>query len=216
VQPLHGVEHAVLRHHRAGRPVQQRTHRPQRPPLGREDLLDVPGQRPRQREQPQRLAGGRAVDDDEVPEPGVDLLAQREQRQHLLRAGQHGELLGLQRVDAGAGQHVDEVALDVAPGALEGRLRVDLHAVQPGVDLGRRRPSGTPSASASECAGSVDSTSVLRPRAAATAAVAAEAVVLPTPPLPVKSRTRTRTDSSRTGRGGPGAGGAREAIPRSC
>src|SRR3712207_8116777 len=57
------------------------------------------------------------------------------------------------------------------------------------------------SASASECAGSVDSTSVLRPAAAAAAAVAADAVVLPTPPLPVNSRTRvvpTSGDSERS------------------
>ena len=51
-------------------------------------------------------------------------------------------------------------------------------------------PSGTSKASASECAGSVDSTIVRRPASAQRTAVAAAVVVLPTPPLPVKRRTR--------------------------
>ena len=49
----------------------------------------------------------------------------------------------------------------------------------------------TPNASASECAASVESTSVRCPAAAARAAVPAASVDLPTPPLPVKRRTRT-------------------------
>src|SRR5687768_16812145 len=49
--------------------------------------------------------------------------------------------------------------------------------------------AGTPSASASECAASVESTRVLEPDAAASAAVPAARVDLPTPPLPVKRRT---------------------------
>ena len=44
-------------------------------------------------------------------------------------------------------------------------------------------------ASASECAGSVDSTIVRAPRSAQCSAVAAAVVVLPTPPFPVKSST---------------------------
>src|SRR5436305_8365715 len=50
--------------------------------------------------------------------------------------------------------------------------------------------SGTSKASASEWAGSVDSTTVRSPSSAQRSAVAAAVVVLPTPPLPVKSRTR--------------------------
>src|SRR3954466_13209670 len=49
-------------------------------------------------------------------------------------------------------------------------------------------PSGRSNTSASECAGSVDSTSVRRPASAHASAVAAATVVLPTPPLPVNSR----------------------------
>src|SRR5215468_795280 len=54
-----------------------------------------------------------------------------------------------------------------------------------------RSPSGTSKASAKECAGSVDSTSVRAPLSAHRNAVAAATVVLPTPPLPVNSRIRT-------------------------
>ena len=50
--------------------------------------------------------------------------------------------------------------------------------------------AGTSSASASEWAASVDSTSVLWPAAALAHAVAAARVDLPTPPLPVNSRIR--------------------------
>src|SRR5688500_16844143 len=51
-------------------------------------------------------------------------------------------------------------------------------------------PSSTSNASASECAGSVDSTIVRSPSSAHRSAVAAAVVVLPTPPLPVKSKMR--------------------------
>ena len=50
--------------------------------------------------------------------------------------------------------------------------------------------SARPNASASECAGSVESTRVRFPSRAASAAVPAASVVLPTPPLPVNSITR--------------------------
>src|SRR5690606_36766176 len=54
-------------------------------------------------------------------------------------------------------------------------------------------PSSQSRASASECAGSVDSASVRSPASAQRSAVAAAVVVLPTPPLPVKSRMRALT-----------------------
>src|SRR4051794_31086670 len=51
-------------------------------------------------------------------------------------------------------------------------------------------PTGTPNASASECAASVERTSVRAPRRAASVAVPAAEVVLPTPPLPVNRMIR--------------------------
>src|SRR5438045_8808873 len=55
-----------------------------------------------------------------------------------------------------------------------------------------RSPSGTSNASASECAGSVETTTVRSPASDARNAVAAATVVLPTPPLPVNSRMRMK------------------------
>ena len=60
--------------------------------------------------------------------PASGQLAHRQQRQHLVDAGQHGELVGGDRVDAAAGEHVDQEALHVTPGRLEPQLGVDLHA----------------------------------------------------------------------------------------
>src|SRR5215216_1569995 len=51
-------------------------------------------------------------------------------------------------------------------------------------------PIGSPKASASECAASVESTNVRSPRAAASVAVPAADVVFPTPPLPVNRMIR--------------------------
>src|SRR3954453_11685291 len=56
-------------------------------------------------------------------------------------------------------------------------------------------PTAVRNASASEWAGSVESTSVRLPAAAAPAAVPAAAGVLPTPPLPVNRMMRTRKDA---------------------
>ena len=51
-------------------------------------------------------------------------------------------------------------------------------------------PSGTSKESASECAMSVEITSVRCPRSAARSAVAAATLVFPTPPLPVYTMIR--------------------------
>ena len=136
MQPLDGPEHAVGRQCGVGA-TEQRPHRPQRPPVRREHLLDVPRQNLGQRQQPERLAGRRTVHDDEVEPPGLDLRAQLEQGQHLVGARQDDQLLGLQCVDPRAGKQPPQVGLDVVPAALERGLGVDLHGVQPGVHLAR-------------------------------------------------------------------------------
>ena len=105
------------------------------------------------------------------------------------------ELLGFHRAGAGPVEHRGEVLAHLAPRLLEPGAGVELLAVR----ATRRRevamgvtasPSGTSNASASECAGSVEQTSVRSPDSAARRAVAAATVVLPTPPLPVKRRMR--------------------------
>ncbi len=124
----------------------------------------------------------------------IGVVPQLEQREHLLGTRDHGQLLGGDRVDTDRVEHRPQVALDLAPGALEAALRVDLLDPQPRLDLGRLGPEGrsVPKASPSECAASVDSTSVRSPARAESVAVPAAAVVLPTPPLPVKRTIRTR------------------------
>ena len=124
--------------------------------------------------------------------------------EHLVEAGDDGELFGFDAVDADPVEQLDDVALHVAPHLLRAaRWR------RAACRRGRRRsrvgsePRSASNASASECAGSVDSTSVRRPRSAHASAVAADTVVLPTPPLPVKSRMRldrhaAPTDSTRS------------------
>ena len=56
----------------------------------------------REREQAQRLAGGRAVDDDRVELGLVVVALDLEQREELVHAGRHGQLLGRDPVDAAA------------------------------------------------------------------------------------------------------------------
>ena len=106
-------------------------------PMRRKHLLQVPAERLGQREQPQRLGGRRAVDDQRVPVAGEREFAHREQGEDLVDAGQHGQLVRGDRVDAAAREHVDEEALHVAPGGFEPALRVDLHRPQRRRHLGR-------------------------------------------------------------------------------
>ena len=84
-------------------------------------------------------AVGRAVDDHDVPAVGAHLVAELEEGEDLLGPGQHGQLLGLDPVDTDGVEDVEEVVLDLAPGALEAQPRVDLLRVEPGRDLGRLR-----------------------------------------------------------------------------
>ena len=70
------------------------------------------------------------------------MQAQLQQREHLLGAGDHGELLGRHGVDAGHVQHGEQVALDLGPGLLEPELGVDLLDVEAVGHLGRLRADG--------------------------------------------------------------------------
>ena len=105
----------------------------------------------------------RAVDDDHVPAPGPDLVAHLEQREHLLGTRQHGQLLGLDRVDA----RQRPAPTAGSPGCRPRTARTAAGRRPAGRTAGRRprsarRRPATSKASASECAASVDSTSVRR------------------------------------------------------
>ena len=99
-------------------------------------------------------------------------------------------------------EHREQVALDLAPGLLEPPLGVDLLDVQPRRHLGRlgARP-GSPKASASECAASVDRTSVRGPRAAAQRRRAGGGGRLADAALAGEEEIRTGPTSSRAVRG---------------
>ena len=118
--------------------------------------------------------------------PSSTCALESQQAEQLVAAGRHGELLGGDPLHAALDEHLPEPALDRRPVALELLLGGDLLGPQV-----RRRarsgslPTGSSSTSASECAGSVESTTVRSPAAAQRRAVAAATDVLPTPPLPV-------------------------------
>ena len=80
--------------------------------------------------------------------PEQRLVAQLEERDHLLGAGEDRELLSGDRVDAGGVENRQQVALDLRPGLLEAPLDVDLLHVQPLLQPRRLRadrlPEGVP------------------------------------------------------------------------
>ena len=137
VQPGDGVEDRVARHRHPGRAIEHRSQRLHQSALDRQQALHVPAQRLGQREQPQGLGRGRAVDDDHVPAARAGVQAQLEQSEHLLGAGDHRHLLGGDRIHPGGIENRQQVALDVGPGLLEPQLGVDLMDEQPVGDLGR-------------------------------------------------------------------------------
>ena len=153
--------------------------------LAPEHAIQPPARRVREREQPQRLAGRRAVDDDRVPLAGLGVALELEQAEQLVGAGRDGQLLGGDPLDAALGEHAAEPLLRGRPVALELVLRLHLLGPDAVADVGRLGADRRCSDSASECAGSVESTSVRAPAAAQRRAVAAATDVLPTPPLPV-------------------------------
>ena len=75
----------------------------------------MPGQRLGQGQQPQRLGGGCAVDDDEVPTARLRPAAQLQQSRDLLRAGQRRQLLRDDRIDAYGVEDLQQVVLYDAP-----------------------------------------------------------------------------------------------------
>ena len=185
------AEHLVAGDGDAGDAAEHGTRELGEPALRVEHAIHVPAEHVGQRQEADRLRGRRAVDDHEVVVTRRRELLDVGEREHLVEAGHDGELLGLERVGADPVEHVDHVAPDVVPRLLEAQARVQLLTPEARARpaTGGRRAS-TSNASASECAGSVETTIVRKPDAAARAAVAAATVVLPTPPLPVNSRMR--------------------------
>jgi hypothetical protein len=101
----------------------------------REQSLQVRRERLGQAEQPQRLRGGTAVDDHDLPQPALREAAHLTQGEQVLHAGQHGELVGHQLVDARAGQQRAEVVLEPGPRAVQQRPGVDVRGEEAGVEF---------------------------------------------------------------------------------
>ncbi|MCO5546649.1 hypothetical protein L7F22_000083 [Adiantum nelumboides] len=116
-----------------GEPGDQAAHRAA---VRGEQPLQVARQRLGQGEQPQRLRGRAAVDDDDVVLAGVGQALHLDQREEVLDAGQHGQLVGDELVHPGPGEHRAQVPLQVAPGALEQVPGLDVGAPQVLGDLG--------------------------------------------------------------------------------
>ena len=116
-------------------PGEQRPDRLHHPSLHREDPLDVPVHGLGQREQPKGLRGGSAVHHQQVETPAVYVGLDVGEAEDLVQAGDHRELLGLDRVDPRPVQERDHELLDVAPVGLQPVLRVDLLGPQVRRDL---------------------------------------------------------------------------------
>ena len=166
--------------------ARQRPRRRQQRALAPEHLVQPPLRRVGEREQPQRLAGRRAVDDDHVPVAGLVVGLEREQAEQLVAAGRHRQLLGGDPVDAALHQHPAEPALHARPVALELVLGLDLLGVQPAADVGRRAADGGLQRLGERVRRiRREHDRARRPAAAQRRAVAVATDVLPTPPLPV-------------------------------
>ena len=117
-----------------------------------------------QRQQPQRLRGRAAVDHHDVPRAGLRGPPHRGQREQLLDPGQHGQLVRGQLVHPGPGQHRGQVLTQPGPRAVEQGPGVHVRGEQAAPrPRPARRPRSASSASPSECAGSVETASALRP-----------------------------------------------------
>ena len=145
-EPLDLAERALVGQLEVQERPRQRPRGGEQRVLAPEHLVQPPLRRVREREQPQRLARRRAVDDDHVPVAGLVVGLEREQAEQLVAARRHGQLLGRDPVDAALHQHPAEPALHPRPVALELVLGLDLLGEQAVADVGRaaadRRPEG--------------------------------------------------------------------------
>ena len=99
-------------------------------PLEGKDLVDPPAGDVGKRQQPQRLAGRRAVDDDDVPLAGFVVGLEPQEREELVAAGRHGQLLGRDPVHAALDEQLAQPLLHSGPMAFHLVLGLDLLAPQ--------------------------------------------------------------------------------------
>jgi hypothetical protein len=119
--------------------ARERPRRRQQLRLAARQLGQPPARGLGEREQPQRLARRRAVDDDHVPAAVLDVPPEPQEAEQLVAARGDGQLLGRDPVHAALDQHLPEPALDRRPMALQLLLRRDLLRPQVGSELGGLR-----------------------------------------------------------------------------
>ena len=147
---LHVVEHRLARQLHVEHRARERARGVEDPALLGEELLQPPARDVGEREQPQRLAGRRAVDDEHVVLAALVMALDRQQREQLVGAGRHGELVGGDAVDAALDEHLAGPVLHRGPVGLELVLRGDLLRPQarrrsrPAASAELRRPARRP------------------------------------------------------------------------
>ena len=108
----------------------------------REDLLQPPARDVGEREQAQRLARRRAVDDHAAEAPVLVVALDLQQAEELVEAGRDRELLGADAVHAALEQQLAQPVLDRGPVALHLVLRGHLLGPQALADLRRLAAHG--------------------------------------------------------------------------
>ena len=112
---------------------------PMQPPSRREQPIHVPPDDVRQRQEPNRLRRRSAVDDHDVVVPRGAQRFDLGQREQLIEAREHRELFGLDRLDPGPVEHLQQPIADLRPVLLEPLPCIDLLRRTPRRHLDRYR-----------------------------------------------------------------------------
>ena len=142
VERAHAREDVVARHGQRGDAGEHRRDDLVDAAADREEPFHVAGEDVGERQEPDRLSGGRAVDDHDVPLARLCERLDVGEGEDLVESGDHRQLFGLEPVDARPAEDLAQVALDLVPALLHPLLRVELLPPQV-VGHGRgQRPQG--------------------------------------------------------------------------
>ena len=122
-EPVDLREHVLVGQPQIQERARERPRRREQLRLAPGELAEPPARRLGERQQPQRLAGRRAVDHDHVPAPLLDVVADPQQAEQLVPAGRDRQLLGRDPLDPALDQHRPEPRLHGGPVALQLVLR---------------------------------------------------------------------------------------------
>jgi hypothetical protein len=137
IEPFQRAEHGVLRDRHPDELAHHRPNDPGQLAPERKDTVHPPRQHLGEREEPQRLGGRRAVDDQQVETVVVGQPGQVGEGDDLLETGEQGELFGLDATHTGPVEHGRQIAAEITPLLFEAPEGIDLLAIQPGGQLAR-------------------------------------------------------------------------------